>query len=132
MTTVTTVQVEFWQLVLLLVAFFGACAAGGKLLLDQTQRHLDSRFKAQEETRASNHTQLSQRLDAIETANRQEANEWQRVERDFLRFQADLPLHYVRREDYIRGQSVIEAKLDGLASKLENAQLRGIIQGGIQ
>jgi hypothetical protein len=127
-----TVQVEFWQLVLLLIAFFGAVAGGGKLLLGQTQRHLDERFAAQEQTRSANHTQLSQRLDGIETANRQEANEWQRLERDFLKFQAELPVQYVRREDYIRGQSVIEAKLDGLATKLENAQLRGIIQVGAQ
>ena len=27
--------------------------------------------------------------------------------------QRDMALHYVRREDYIRGQSVVEAKLDG-------------------
>lgn len=123
-----TLQIDFWQLVLLLVAFFGACAGGGKLLLAQTQRHLDDRFQAQEQARASNHTQLSERLDGIEAANREESSQWQRVERDFLRFQAELPVHYVRRDDYIRGQSVIEAKLDGLATKLENAQLRAAIQ----
>jgi len=125
-----TLQVDFWQLVLLLLAFFAACAAAGKLLLSQTQRHLDERFKAQDEARTTNHDQLSKRLDGIEVANREESNQWQRVERDLLKFQAELPVHYVRREDYIRGQSVIEAKLDGLATKLENAQLRGIINGG--
>ena len=36
---------------------------------------------------------------------------------------------YVRREDYIRGQSVIESKLDGLALKIENVQLRAV-KGG--
>ncbi len=36
-----------------------------------------------------------------------------------MRFKADLPLNYVRREDYIRGQTVIEAKLDALDNKLE-------------
>ena len=41
-----------------------------------------------------------------------------------------MPLHYVRREDYIRGQSVIEAKLDALGSKLEAAQLRAAAGGG--
>ena len=40
-----------------------------------------------------------------------------------------MPLHYVRREDYIRGQSVIESKLDGLALKIENVQLRAV-KGG--
>ena len=47
------------------------------------------------------------------------------IEREFLRFQADLPVLYVRREDYVRGQSVIEAKLDALYSKLEVVQLKG-------
>ena len=39
-----------------------------------------------------------------------------------MRFKADLPLNYVRREDYIRGQTVIEAKLDALYNKLEVVQ----------
>jgi hypothetical protein len=41
------------------------------------------------------------------------------VEKDLLRLKAELPLDYVRRDDWIRNQTVIEAKLDGLASKLE-------------
>ena len=61
--------------------------------------------------------------------NREEAAQWQRIERDLLRMQAEMPLHYVRREDYIRGQSVIEAKLDALGSKLEAAQLRAAAGG---
>ncbi|MBJ3229777.1 hypothetical protein JGB83_23460, partial [Salmonella enterica subsp. enterica serovar Stanley] len=43
-------------------------------------------------------------------------------EREFLEFRADLPLHYVRREDYLRGQAVLEAKLDALYSKIELIQ----------
>ena len=46
------------------------------------------------------------------------------LEREFMHFKADLPLHYVRREDYVRGQSIVEAKLDGLAAMVSNAQLR--------
>lgn len=118
------VQIEFWQLVGLLLGFLGACATAGKLLLAQTQAHIDEKFKTQEEARVTGQAQLAKRLDNIETVNREEAQQWQRVERELLRFQADMPLQYVRREDYIRGQSVIEAKLDGLGSKLENAQLR--------
>ena len=41
------------------------------------------------------------------------------------RFQAELPVAYVRREDWARGQSVIEAKLDGLALRYENILLKG-------
>jgi hypothetical protein len=118
------VQIEFWQLVGLLLGFLGTCATGGKLLLSQTQAHIDEKFKTQEEARVTGQVQLTKRLDNIESANREEAQQWQRVERELLRFQADVGLQYVRREDYIRGQSIIEAKLDGLGTKLENAQLR--------
>ena len=111
-------QIDFIWLVALLLAFFGAAAGAAKIMLGQSQRH-----------QATLHKALTDRLDAIEVASREEASQWQRVEREFLRFQAELPVHYVRREDYIRGQSVIEAKLDGLATKLENAQLRGMIHG---
>ena len=121
------VQIELWQMITLLLAFFGACAGAGKLLLSQTQKHLDDRFSAQEEARKDNHKQVSERLDSIETANRAEANQWLRVERELLTLKAEMPLQYVRREDYIRGQSVIEAKLDGLAMKMENVQLRGLM-----
>jgi hypothetical protein len=119
-----TVQVEFWSLVMLLIAFFAACGATGKLLLRQFQRSMDQQFGA-----------LSSRLEKIEEENRNEASQWLRVERDLLKFQAELPMNYVRRDDYIRGQSILEAKSDGLAGKidvltgrLENIQLRAVTQ----
>ena len=118
------VTLDLWHVISLAVSFFAASAAAGKLLLSQTQRHLDTRFTAQETARAANHDQVSRRLDSMEEAARSEMGNWQRIERDLLKLQADMPLHYVRREDYIRGQSVIESKLDGLALKIENVQLR--------
>lgn len=118
------VQIELGQLVGLFLSFLSACAIGGKLLLSQAQKHIDEKFSAQELARTTSNEQLGKRLDGIESANREEAQQWQRVERELLLFQADVGLQYVRREDYIRGQSVIEAKLDGLGTKLENAQLR--------
>lgn len=96
------IQFEFWQVVTLLLAFFGFLAGAGKLLLGQIERRLDLRFSA------------------IERA----AEDWQRLEKEFLTFQAQLPLHYVRREDWVRGQTVIEAKLDALAVRFDNMKLR--------
>lgn len=96
------IQVEFWDLVTLLLGFFGFAAAGGKLLLSQIDRRLEDRFHTME----------------------READDWSALERKFLEFKAELPLHYVRREDYVRGQSVIEAKLDALYHKLEVVQLK--------
>ncbi|MCY1375270.1 hypothetical protein D9M69_626760 [compost metagenome] len=49
----------------------------------------------------------------------------QQLEKTFLKWQADLPLQYVRREDWVRYQTIIEAKLDTLATKLELIQING-------
>ena len=47
------------------------------------------------------------------------------LERQLYTLKADMPLQYVRREDYVRNQTVIEAKLDAVALKIENLQLKG-------
>lgn len=124
-----TVHVEFWQLVTLLLSFLSFLFAAGKLLLAQIDRRLNDRFVALENTREQASRHWDEKFGTVIEQNRREADGWTALERDFLRFQAELPLQYVRREDYIRGQSVIEAKLDGLASKLEVLQLRSIQNG---
>lgn len=46
------------------------------------------------------------------------------LERELYQLKIDLPQTYVAREDYIRGQTVIEAKLDAVAAKIENVQIK--------
>lgn len=111
-----TLQLDLWQVILLIAMVLGAFVGLLKLLMAQQLTHIDASFTSQ-----------NKRLDAIEQSGKNESAQWQRVERELMRLQADLPVAYVRRDDYIRGQSVIEAKLDGLATKVENAQLRGLI-----
>lgn len=100
------IQIEFWQLASaiggLLLAFFGFVFGFGRVLLNQIEKRLNDRFSA------------------VEAA----ADEWHRLEKEFLSWRADLPLNYVRREDYIRNQTVLEAKFDALATKIEHWQLR--------
>lgn len=79
---------------------FGA----GKLLLSQIEKRLNERFEA------------------LELARRESETGWAKLEREFLEFRGELPLHYVRRDDYLRGQAVIEAKLDALYNKIELLQ----------
>jgi hypothetical protein len=107
-------ELNFYQVLMVAVAVIGGSWALCKVLLTQTARHMDERFEL-----------ITKRFDTIEQANREEANHWQRIEREMMEMKAQLPLHYVRREDFIRGQSIIENKIDSLALKLENAQLRG-------
>ena len=124
-----TVQVEFWQLITLLLSFLGFLFAAGKLLLPQIDRRLTERFetieKAREEGQATWRATFTQHIDE----ERRETDLLRNIEREFLRFQAELPLQYVRREDYVRGQSVIEAKLDALYNKLEVVQMKGANNG---
>jgi len=70
--------------------------------------------------------QFEQRIERQFQTIEDDAKEWSRIEKEFLHFKAELPNQYVRREDYIRSQTVIESKLDALALKIENWQLKGV------
>ncbi|WP_236330153.1 hypothetical protein [Enterobacter quasihormaechei] len=94
-------SIDFWEVISFLLSFTGLMFACGKLLLAQILKQLNERFEA------------------LEVARRETEIGWARLEREFLEFRADLPLHYVRREDYIRGQAILEAKLDAVYSKIE-------------
>jgi hypothetical protein len=116
---------ELWQMVTLLLAFFGAVGGFGKILMAQFEARLSERFKAMDDARSAGQQAIREIFDKHVDEERRNADALQALERDFLRWQADLPIHYVRREDYVRGQSVIEAKLDALYSKLEVVQMKG-------
>lgn len=88
---------------LLLAAFVTGLWRVGKWLVVNVEKRIDDRFSV---------------LAADSRA-------WRAVERDLMELRAELPNQYVRREDYIRGQSVVEAKLDAVAAKLEVVQMQG-------
>lgn len=98
-----TLQIELWQLISLIMTGIGALATLGKILLMQIDKRLEQRFGMVE----------------------RDIENWRRLEREFQDMRAELPIQYVRREDYVRNQTIIEAKLDALALKLENLILRG-------
>ncbi len=132
-TTASLIQVEAWDLlkflVTLLIAFMGCIFAFGKLLGSQIDKRLDEKFKAQEEARKVGGAALLEHINRhIDEGDRTAAKVID-LERDFLKWRGDLPIHYVRREDYVRGQTVIEAKLDALYNKLEVVQTKGTGHG---
>lgn len=108
-----TLQIDFWQLLGLLLSGLGALWGVVKVAAAQAQRHQDAA-----------HAQLVARLDAIEQASRAEAGNWQRVEREILQLKAELPLNYVRREDYVQSTATIMAKLDAISLRFENVLLQ--------
>ena len=101
-----TVQLELWQLITLLLAFFGAVWVFGKTLFKQTDVRLGERFAAQELLRVDATVRWDKRFDELRN-----------VDRDLLLLRAELPREYMRREDHIRSETVTNAKLDALATR---------------
>lgn len=114
-----SLSIDFWQLIGLLIsglgAVFGVVWGVVKVALTQAQRHQDT-----------SHAQLIQRLETIEKANQTEAGQWHRIEREILQLKSELPLNYVRREDYVQAVATIMAKLDAMSLRFENILLKGV------
>lgn len=98
-----TLSLDLWQVISLLVTLVGAFFGIGKMLLGQFSRRIEERLG-----------ELSE-----------ESKNWRVLEIKLAEQRAHMSEHYVRREDYIRGQSVIEAKLDAVFTKMEQLKSRG-------
>lgn len=92
----TFVSIEFWQLVGFLLSFLSVCWGFGKMLLNQFQVQQDERQRAQDKL----------------------AEKFEHMEKQFAEQKAVLPKEYVLREDYIRNQAILEAKMDSIQSTL--------------
>jgi len=93
-----------WQMVGVLVAMLAAFSAvvllAVRVMLAAQQRHADEKFRL-----------LSAGIEKNNT-------EWQRIEKDFLKFQATLPEKYVARDDWIRFSNSIDAKQDKITENM--------------
>lgn len=85
-----TINVEFWHLVGLLLSFLGCCFGFTKILVLQFPNSLLERHQ--------NQLKVNDKVEELE--------------KQFNQMQSPLPLVYVLRDDYIRGQTVLEAKMD--------------------
>lgn len=97
-----TVSIEFWHVVGYLLSFLGFCFTGAKILLSQYDK------------------KLTENLSKIVHSQEKDSESLLSLERQFLQFQTEVSKDYVRREDYVRGQTVIEAKLDAINTRFEN------------
>jgi F0F1-type ATP synthase membrane subunit b/b' len=131
----TTIQIDFWDLVRMggaaVAALIGAFWVLVVMMVKQFKADLKNRFdeleKAREEASknvdkqlvelAAQHskanTQATERLDQLETLQRN-------TDKELLMLRAELPEKYVRREDAIRSEMTVHAKLDGLASRMDS------------
>lgn len=91
----------------------GGYFALGKILVSQFNHGLDQRFQQQEQARQEGRQQSDARLQRFE-------DNQNRLERELLNLKAEMPREYVRREDYIRSETVVGSKLDALNIKLDS------------
>lgn len=117
------IQLDFWQFVggafMLLCTFVSVAWLFGVILVKQFKLHLDTRLTTMEAARSAADTAMQAELQRHSAEEGKALDQLKQLEKDFQNWRAELPINYVRREDYIRGQSVIEAKLDALFSEFK-------------
>ena len=109
------------------IGIFGALAAtaaGGwavvrtfgylvQKIVAQFELRLDERFAALEVSRADGRKVLIERITRIE-------ERYERIDRELRDLLVNMPDKWVRREEYVRRETVIEAKIDRLGLQIQN------------
>lgn len=110
-------QLDLWDFVktlgALVVVLVGAFWVLGALLVRRFEQSQDERFKGLQGT-----------LDQHIAEEKKIGDRIGQLERDFLNWKGELPVRYVLREDYIRGQVTMEAKQDALYEATKGVQLQ--------
>ena len=100
---ITIEPIHLFWVAIIGISLLGAAAAVGRWLISQAQ----------------------QKTDAQVALLLEDSRKWSAVELQLMELRVELPERYVRREDYVRGETVIMARLDALYGKLDNLQLQG-------
>lgn len=104
-----------------LVSAVASLIAGAWVLLSvaarQFDRRLEERFSAQEKARLEGRQAWEDRINKMESR-------YEALDLDVRKIMIELPREYVARADYVRRETVIEAKIDRLGLQLENYILK--------
>lgn len=119
-------HLDFWNLIELLCMFFGAVFVMFRLLLWQFEKRQEERWAAQDQKAEQIEQFQKERWNRLN----EKASKAEHVERQLLELRAELPLQYVRREDYILGQSVLMSKIDAVFAKIETLLIKGAKNDG--
>lgn len=119
------IELNLTQIIFLAIAGFTGLWAMLKAfatLFTRSQQRVVDEIRSAD---AVQHKLLDARLDALQQILKDDSGQWHRMERELLNLKAELPLHYVRREDYIQNVATIMTKLDAMAIRFENIILKG-------
>lgn len=119
------IQLTTESAIALAIGYFATVFAFGRILLWQFDRRCDQRDQAHSELRATEAKHRSYEVSELQKSVAAESRRIGTLSEHVNKFVATLPLEYVRREDHIRNQTVIEAKLDAIATELKMVQIKG-------
>ena len=105
-----TFELTMANLISLAGLFFGALWALLKVIGAQAERRANEKFAALQVSLAT----LSQDM-------RREADAARQMETSFLKFPAELPRDYVRRDDFVHALGTINTRIDNFALRVERA-----------
>lgn len=130
-----TLELNLWQTLVALgsvAAFSLGAIAGGAVFLHRmmtasferqffaAKGELDARFQLIEAARTEAQTHWNFRLQPLEQHTKEAPTLLGSIHERISQIQAMLPTEYVRREDWIRLSTVIDAKMDSLGDKLDS------------
>ena len=81
-----------------------------QIIVKQQEKRLEEKFQA-----------LSTSMGTVGNDLRRETDATRMLETAFLRFQAELPRDYVRRDDFVRTLATLETRIDNFALRMERA-----------
>ncbi len=118
------IEVTLTNLILIATVMISGVWALLKMLAVQFRKDFQTGLEALERADRLQHADLNARLEAIQEAGKAEAGQWNRVERELMSLKAELPLHYVRREDHVQTMAQIMTRLDSITLRIENILLK--------
>lgn len=105
-----TFELTMANLISLAGLFLGALWALLKVIALQAEKRSNEKFAA-----------LQEAINKVGVDMRREADATRQLETSFLRFQADLPREYVRRDDFVAAIGGISTRIDNFALRVERA-----------
>ena len=105
-----TFELTMTNLISLVGLSLGALWGLLKVIAIQAERRSGEKFAA-----------LQEAIGHVGTDMRREAEAARQMETSFLRFQAELPRDYVRRDDFVQAVGSISTRIDNFALRMERA-----------
>lgn len=123
------IQISSEAAVALVIGYFVTVYTFGRVLLGQFEHRAAERAQSADELRTVEALASAKEMAELRTMVVAEGRRIGTLSENMHQFTSALPLEYVRREDYIMGQTIIVAKLDAIANELKFVQIQGARNG---